>query len=223
MTSPSEPFNPLMKRCTRCERVKPIQEFVIRASSSTGHGSWCKICHNAHTVETWRRGRKALIALQAIQRKGVKEKMATRQYEIEGVRWTPLQDIAKETGRNVTTVTAKAQSLGVSTKLIQPAPFTRKLSMIKSEETAKLIAALAEAPRYNKRGHGRRRVTNGAPAPAAPNPAPATAESVDTAAFLVTLRKLKQQADALDIDLASMDFSSGEASFERTKREVVKL
>jgi len=220
MTSPSEPFNPLRKRCPRCEQAKPIQEFVIRSSSPTGHGSWCKICHNAHTVETWRRGRKAMIAVQAIQRKGVKEKMATRQYEIEGVRWTPLQDIAKETGRNITTVTSKAQRSGVTMKLIQPAPFTRKLSMIKSEDTAKLIATLAETVRYGKRKH-RRTAVNGAPAPVAT--APATAESVDTAAFLVTLRKLKQQADVLDIDLASMDFSGGEASFERTKREVVKL
>lgn len=40
------------KKCTRCETVKPLEQFSKSKQVKSGYGAWCKLCSNAARKES---------------------------------------------------------------------------------------------------------------------------------------------------------------------------
>lgn len=155
--------------------------------------------------------------------------MAYRKYEIDGTEWTPLQDVCEVSGRYFSVVTKYLEKSGGTSKLIQPAPYQRKLMMMKSNDVPALLDLLRGVPSLGPR----RRRRSAAQAPAAPmapengvesKQAPTADTAKTSVEFINTLRKLKTLAEPLGISLDELVFTkTGEAHFPRLKLEVVKL
>jgi len=58
----SPPRKPRWKRCSRCGREKPLEEFARDASKASGFKSWCKACDKAKSRAYYERNRERVIA-----------------------------------------------------------------------------------------------------------------------------------------------------------------
>ena len=158
--------------------------------------------------------------------------MAYRQFEIEGENWTPLLDVAKETNRYDSVVRTYLKKSGGSAQLQRPAPYERRLLMMKSKDVPALMDLLKTVPRLSPKRHYRRirrefPVANGEPGEVASvesgqQPTKSTVD--DSMDFINTLKRLKGLSDKLGIKLDQLTFTpTGEAQFPRLKLEVIKL
>jgi hypothetical protein len=59
-----------MKRCGRCERVLPSEEFH---RSSRGLQAWCKRCRREYDAEYWRRTRDKRLKMRKLHRRDLVE------------------------------------------------------------------------------------------------------------------------------------------------------
>ena len=40
-----------MKRCTKCKRIKPFDEFSLDRQTRDGRRSWCRVCSNQYNIQ----------------------------------------------------------------------------------------------------------------------------------------------------------------------------
>ena len=64
------------KKCTKCGKVKPLDQFYRRATRPDGHESCCKACYEA----TWRPKQRKVWRCQAVRRYGLTQEAYDRQY-----------------------------------------------------------------------------------------------------------------------------------------------
>jgi len=63
------------KKCTKCHKEKPINEFHLKARSKDGHQSFCKECGIKNATEDYKKRKKHILANMSVYNQRKKEQL----------------------------------------------------------------------------------------------------------------------------------------------------